>query len=273
MPPFFNYLSAQRMQSPDLLQLAALVALHGQELAENAATISDTSLQRYWTSAKCRLDRWGRHLRSVAREDVCSQQTPRLVPLMEEIVTSEVLTRVWTAVVHAAADDKGRENSLSVVDSIKSGHCEARHRALGLVATDKVRRRDANHIARLHRRVSRWTDLLIAHLQQTHEVSQFAMDQKRCLDFADDLHYQNDRPGSENTGPLTIASMRTAICRRLYPQSPNADLNYQIGASVVACCETDSWQGSDLFDSLWAIRLLNNASHCETLVDFFLATI
>lgn len=259
------------MQSCDLLQLAGLLAVHSQDVVRSATCTSDLTLQKYWSASRCRLDRWGRHLRTVAKGQAAETEQTISVTVIEEIIAGEVLTRVWTAIVHACENEASADDAPIVARSIMNGHIESRNRAMGILATESLAEGDARRMARLHRRVARWTDLLIAHLQQTHEVSRFAFDPQRSLDFADDLRYQSGQEGGDCTGPLTLAAMRNAICRGLIPQSPNADLNFQIGAAIVDNCDARALPCTDLFYSLWAIRLLNTASQCESMIDSVIA--
>jgi hypothetical protein len=75
MQPNFDYLSAEGMHARDLVELAAIAALHGQQFIDDNGCCHDTALQAYWLASKCRFDRWGRELRRL-REAMDTNDRP-----------------------------------------------------------------------------------------------------------------------------------------------------------------------------------------------------
>src|SRR4029453_16328671 len=94
------------MHARELAELAALVAVHSPVLIHGQGRAPHSSIEQYWTASKCRLDRWGRLLRQLAAA-ACEPQPPatlswaRIRPLLEEILVTELLTRLWTAAAAA----------------------------------------------------------------------------------------------------------------------------------------------------------------------------
>ncbi|MDH3718654.1 MAG: hypothetical protein OES79_11090, partial [Planctomycetota bacterium] len=151
--------------------------------------------------------------------------------------------------------------------SVLNGQLEARHRALRILAdSDAVSQAEARRLTRLHRRVSRWVDLLVAYLQRYHDVSRYAIQPERCRDFAADLRRQSAKTGGRHTWRLTFSSLRQTLCRELCPISPNADLNFKVGASIISCFDLRDFESIGALRSVWLIRLLDTSAHCETMV-------
>ena len=104
------------MDAGELVELAALVATHVPALISEVPRLSNAALQQYWTESKCRLDRWGREFRSYQR--VADQLEPGWIherwhttrATMQEVLASEVLTRVWSAAV--IAHDLGKHHQI-----------------------------------------------------------------------------------------------------------------------------------------------------------------
>lgn len=264
------------MHASELVELAALIAYQAPALVRSCPRLSDTSMEQYWTSSKCRLDRWARavkafntqiqqpELDSWRREPLWQQ----IEPTLEEILGSEVLTRVWTALCGAidqAGDDQQAE---PVARSIYIGHLEARHRALNLmVYGEGLGAQRALSLNRLRRRAERWTDLLMAYLVDVYDIDQLAFEPRRARDFADDFRSERRQRGTEQGRALMLASLRTAFAQALAPESPNADLNEQIAVSILACFGPEAFDSTGRFQSLWQLRLSNATSDTMGMLD------
>ena len=102
------------MHARDLVELAALVAVHSSALVQGAGGVPTSAQEEYWAASRCRLDRWTRLLRRLA--DSAGQLPrpatlawPRVGPVLEEILAGEMLARLWTAA--AVAYDQRREQA------------------------------------------------------------------------------------------------------------------------------------------------------------------
>jgi len=262
------------MHACELIELAALVTVHGPVLVRTSGRIPEQSIEQYWIASKSRLDRWGRALKDLSNEanDVgpCSRpfEQQRLGGLFEEILTGEVLTRVWTAVMCAYDRHRGTEQVEPIVRSVLIGHLEARHRALTLlVSGPRIDAEQAVKLNRLRRRTERWTDSLIGYLTGLEDVSQFAVDPDRAEEFADDLRYRSRLGGGRHAWPLMLASLRAAFRQGLAGESPNADLNARIASSVLASFRPELFDASGLFRSAWLMRVTSVANDAQGMID------
>ena len=124
----------------DLIELAGLVAVESSTLMSNGNRISRTGLESYWSASKFRFDRWGVALRKYQREinhigpSWAGREWPLIVPILEEVFASEILTRVWCAVLSAHDNKQGQQEMEPTGHTIVVGHMESRNRALKLVA-------------------------------------------------------------------------------------------------------------------------------------------
>jgi len=265
------------MHSRELVELAAIVSAHGPVLIRGVERLSAGGMEEYWTASKIRLDRWGHCLRefNVKANDAQWRkiQWPFIRSVLEEIITSEILTRVWTAVVCAHDRQHGAEDAEPIARSVLQGHVEARHRVLTLlVGGSGVDAEDAMKLNHLRRRTERWTDMLVGYLAGLHNCSQFAIDPQRAKDFSKDLHYQSRHAGGRLAWPLILASLRAAYQQGLAPRSPNADLNGRIASSILSCFQPELFDSTGLFCSMWLMRLANAANDAQGMIDELLAT-
>jgi hypothetical protein len=259
------------MHARDLVELAAIVSAHGLALVESGEPIPAQSIEQYWTTSKVRLDRWAWRLKRFSSDSQAqspSSQWSGIRGVLEEILIGEMLTRTWTAVLCAYDRRRGTDDAEPVARSVLIGHMEARHRVLTfMVRNQGIDAEEAIKLNRLRRRAERWTDLLVGHLVNLHDVSEFAFDPQRATDFAEDLRHRGNRPGGRHVWPLLMASMRAAFRQSLCDESPNADLNARIAAAILSCFSTELFDSTGLMRSLWMMRLTNIAADTQGRID------
>ena len=100
-----------------------------------------------------------------------------------------------------------------------------------------------------------------------HGVSEFAFDPRRASDFAEDWRHRSGLQGSRHAWPLVLASLRAAFRPVLSPESPNAELNARIAASILACFPAELFDSTGLLRSLWLMRLTNIAEDTQGMIE------
>jgi hypothetical protein len=256
------------MHARELVDLACVLSAYGSVLVRQPGPLARPGLDEYWIASKCRLDRWSHRLsRSADGKTPGSRLGPTPAALLEEVLTGEVLTRVWAAVACAHDDAQGCDDAEPVARSVLIGHLEARHRVLTLlVSAPQVRAEEAIRLDCLRRRVERWTDMLIGFMNQRDEVREFAFDPERAADFGQDLHEQGQQPGGRHVWSLLQGSLQAAFSRDLAPWSPNADLNARIAGGILACFPAEVFDSTGLPRSLWSLRLTQTASDAQGMI-------
>lgn len=261
------------MHCRELVELAALVAAHSTLIVEGEHEVAQSATEQYWTASKCRLDRWLRLLKqlTVAAEQPPRPATlswPRVRPVLEEILASELLTRIWTAT--AAAYDQARSDQTiePVARNILSGHLEARRRLLELLADGRaIELANAVEINRFRRRVERWGDMLLAHLADSVAIEEFAFDADRARDFAEDLDREAAHSERQVTCQLMLASIRASFATGLAERSPNIDLNRRIGSAILGAFRDELFDSTGLVKSLWLERIVRTANDTEVMIE------
>ncbi len=248
------------LNARDLVELAALISHHGPVIIAGRFELSGESLEQYWVASKCRLDRWLRALQPRIVEPGGSQNRAATLPgVIEEIFTSELLTRVWTAILAARSKLHDQSDGEMIARSVMLSHMEARNRALKLLLHGThLNQQIAVELNRLRRRSERWSDVLVGRLLQTAEVAAFAVDSERAREFALDLHYQSGLISDAQVWGLLMASLRAAFRQSMKDPSPNADLNERIAAGVLGCFGPQLYEESGQFHSLRMFRWLND---------------
>lgn len=260
------------MHAGDLVHLAALVATHGAALVQHDQNLPAGSLQRYWAASKCRLDRWQRILRLFALkasgDPLRSVDWKVVRPVVEEILLSEVLSRVWTALLSAHDRCHGRREAEPIARSVLHGQFEARRRALSLMVHGPgVLISDAVALNRLRRKTERWSDLLLARLSGMCDIDGLTIEPSRTANFAADLHDDAVAGHTGQAWTLLLASLQATFPSQPREASPNADLNERIAASVLACLPAELFNSLGILPSLWMVRLRYAPDDAQGMLD------
>ncbi len=270
------------MHARELVELAAIISAHGPVLVRGRGQVSECGIEQYWVASKCRLDRWCRAMKAFDPKRLARPSGPaqgqregaRRFPdaLIEEILTGEVLTRVWAAVLSAYDRRRGTQEVEPIARSVLIGQLEARHRALTLlVRASDIDAAWAMRLSGVRRRCERWTDLLVGYLTGLEDVAEFAIEPDRARDFAEDLRYRSNLAGGRHAWPLVLASLRAAFQQGLSAESPNADLNTQIASSILSCFPAELFDSTGLFRSLWLMRLTNMVGDTQGMLNSLVA--
>ncbi len=278
MHDFFKSSMHGKMHARDLLQISCLLAIQPPNLSAKSKDDLEAHLALYWSSSRDRLDRWQFYLPHGGQNVSDNSQQPspdvpktcqsQVASLIAEMIASEPLTRVWAAILSCSNQPHPQDEipPQCVAEHIVDLHSTLRQTALSQLDTKLVDSETQQQLSSLAECTMRWTDLLLAHIEQSGPVSHFAPNSKRCLDFAEDLRSQGELH-QQTAAALTIKSARKAICDFLPLRAFSGKLNFHIGASVLqsySVGDLDSW---GLADPLCAVRLLSNLSQCEGLIE------
>jgi hypothetical protein len=260
------------MHAWELVELGALAAAHGPAVVALAPPWSPQALERYWSAGKIRIDAWGRALRAYTKEiqGAPPARRPQLWrqvrPVLEEILTAEVLNRVWTAVMCLADRRRGVGDAEAVARSVYIGQMEARNRALNLMVYGQgFDIQEAVALNHVRRRSERWTDLLLGNLLIAHDAAEFAFDVERACDFSHDLREQGGLCGL--AWRLTLTSLRGAFIHDLATPPAHSELNRRLGAAVVELLPPELFDSVGVPQSLWMARLANLTDDAQGMVE------
>jgi hypothetical protein len=273
------------MHAHDLARLAAVAAVHCDQLASSSPETMDQMLATYWRASRCRLDRWchslhalgerhNEHNHTAASPDV--QRVDKSInkgrearsrewsigadAVVEEILVSEILTRTIAALTVAHDERHAQSESAPIGRNIFDGHLDARRRALSLVASTAHRGTSyAKAIVALHRQCDRWSDLLLAYLATHTNVEPFAASAARVVDFSYDARqHLNSTASSDMAVTMILAGMNSSLARLSPDRSPNTDLNAELATAVLGCFSPVDFDSLGLLQSPWFERLRNS---------------
>ena len=244
------------------VEIAAMIAAQSAHVIEGTARVPDIPLQKYWTSTKQKMSVWRREIDRHAidgLDDSAAENQSRwrlLEPILEEIFVSEILTRVWGAVLTASDQRRGIRHAEPFARSTLIGHLECRHLALNQLVNGKhVSSTAIAQVDRFRRRTERWTDMCLGHLLPMYAVRDFAFDARRANDFGEDPMINPGNATSTSAWTMVLASLRMAFpetephCRETIP------IDQEIHDSIIACFPPDAFHRDGSFKSLSLLRI------------------
>lgn len=263
-----------------LIELGARIALTGPRLVRESWRLSPTGVHEYWVASGQRLDLW-----RVALDPYTPQPAPDLLPptswantlrpLLDEIITGELLTRIWTALGIAHVRAHGQADCEPILRNVLFSHLETRNRALNcLVYGSGFASRWIVELQRVRRRVERWTDLLLGEMQRQIDVAEMAHDARRVRDYA-----RTAPTGPRKAGAATdrlaedglILALRETFATSLSPVTLHPQVNQAIATSVLGCFHGDWLDSSAWSPDHWLTRLHHSSNDTLLWIDDLLS--
>lgn len=226
----------------------------------------------YWTTSKVRIQRWILALKTFERDLQSSNGHdcwPALQIVVQEIIVSELLTRVWSATVLAHDSYHKSDELFGLAHSVHLSHLEAKNRAIRLLLSGRAANESAfERINVLRRRMERWTDLFLGQLPHSELASGFAYDRNRVRDF-----YSEQRsslgPEYQTRQKVLIASFAADLQRDLVPYAANPDLNREIANGILACYPCDRFDSNGCPKSARLMWMEKAHNDVQCLIDEF----
>ncbi len=195
-------------------------------------------LAEFWAASKARLECWSRQCQTYAGPSEKSLDTEvdslAILPVVNEILITEPLTRVWAAAVSAIEPANTDLQGEPVVRDALQRHLTARGWALRFIARLAISCPEI--IENLHsdcRRLERWTDLLVARwIGCGSRIHEFAPNPGRAEDFHQEF---STSPGDvEHWWRVAFRSITSGMDVMNIPDEVNAEQNRRIEKSILA---------------------------------------
>lgn len=263
------------MHASQLVDLAAVLALHGPSLLYQQNLVSEEVMQTYWIANRARFDQWHRRL-GMHREHELGNDHHALVQwwqdnpgLADEILLSEPLARVFAAIGMALDLACEIEEISPITQSVYVSHLEARKRVLEIIVSDRrMPLGEAVRLNRLRSTIERWTDTLLGYLMTQAGDCTLALgfDQARIRAFSEDARQMPVGSARETTCWLLSAAMRDAVVRQSRSEAAFANENHKVADSVLMSLRPDLFDSVGVLKSLWLHRLEKGAEQTDRVL-------
>lgn len=267
------------MHASQLAELGSWVAINSGSLVfgeqEQPLLVSTT----YWTASKLRVQRWVTALKMFESDfenlehDELRTHNPwtALEIVVQEVLLSELLTRVWSASVLTHDWYHENDEMHGLAHSVHVSHIEAKNRAIRIMLSGQPYDEAAfDRINALRRKLERWTDLFLGLLPNLTHSTTFAFDRNRVKDFHRE-QLESVGPQSQTRMRILASSFTADMKQNSSRYAANPDLNREIASGLLACFPSDRFDSLGIPKSTQTIWLEKSQRDTQMLVDQLLA--
>ncbi len=265
------------MQLLTLVEIAGLWSRHGRSIAKSRGGFPTSALNDYWVSSRIRSDTWHETL-YLYDEALESSGTSRrmtlwreLEPFMQEILVSEILTRMLTSIASMLELQGDDQDSGPVTTSVFISHVEARHRCLRLLSRGVGMPVDqATRLNKIRVHMERWTDYFLAQLGNLQATESCCFDRERLYEFAQEQSNQSDSASQQRWSLMQISLqnwLNQTVCR--FEACPRT--NERIGKAALAMLRPEWFDSLGCMKSLAANRMAQLIEETDGMVESLLS--
>lgn len=263
------------MHAIELVDLAAVLSIHGPSLLFRRDLIPEVALQSYWTTCRGRFDYWHgylgecRHLLETHKHDEVRKWWSNHQCIVEEILMSELLTRTYAALGSTLDQGEQSQEIGPITHSVFLTHLEARSRVLRLILDCRaVSLESAVRVNRLRAKLERWNDSLLAHLfaDMPEPAERYAFDPRRLKTTTREIQSIPAGAARDTAGWILWTAMRNSLAEQCRHPSKLSDQNRQVGDSVLMCLRPDLFDAVGLCKTLWLHRLERGAEQTDRVL-------
>lgn len=254
------------MHARHLAEIAAWIATQAQEITQAMTHDAHLLADTYWVASKARCLRWSTALKTFESDLNVEPPThnpwPALETIIEEILVTETLTRIWGAILVSTDTTRGTRDYSPLAHSVFISHMELRNRVLRIL----LRSRGQHELLfektnQLRNAIEKWTDLFLAKLPVFEAAKAFAFDAKRFEDFYREQMGERERDMKSRNQILT-ASFQQSMQKQCKPWSANPELNRRVVEGIAACIDETLFEPEQLPTIL--LPLWSERAHSRT---------
>lgn len=255
--------------------LAATVSYHGPAILYRREAVPPQAMTQYWASSRNRFELWHqtmaryRHAEQSGDYNSLRRWWRDHVVVMEEVLVTEMLTRVIAAMAAGMEKTSETDEMSPVTHAIHLTHLEARNRVQQIMLFGRGNSvQDAVRLNRLRQGVERWTDALIGRMSaRTPETLQYAIDSQRAASHAEEMRTYGYGPSRETSAYLLNAAMHDMLRRRTSDQAALPEANRAVAKSVMLMLRPDLFDSVGTLKSLWLHRLEIDSDRTDRVLD------
>lgn len=245
-----------------IAETAAFASARSSFLIESTAAISEQHLHDYWKCSRGRTIDWLKVLDGLISEAAVTPPGDHrrlwktAEPVIAEVFVTEILTRVWAAVLTASDLHRKKSVGSPIARNTLKGHTEARNRSLALMAGGlQVPISEMSQIDRLRRKSERWSDLLIGHLVLNYQLDEFAFESNRSVEFGQSQMREIISATDESVWEFVLAGVRLAFSS--FDGLPLASdvWNRRVVRAVLGSFPADSFDDAGTFKTIRQARI------------------
>ncbi len=254
--------------------LASLLSEHGPVIIRGRSLFVSQAVASYWTASRNRFELWHQTLARYRRAEVAGDfhslrdwWRDHLV-VMEEVLVTEILTRVIAAMASIIEAESGIEEISPITHAVHTTHIEARNRVQKIMLYGRGNSiEDAVRLNRLRQAVERWTDAMIGRMavRSTRNL-QYAFDPARAAHYCDDMRALGQGASQHTAMWLMNASMHDTLSRRTSQRAALPEANRRVAESVLLMLRPSLFDSLGTLKSIWLHQLESSAERGDQAV-------
>ena len=191
------------------------------------------------------------------------------VVVMEEVLVTEMLTRVIAALATGMEAESEADEISPVTHAVHLTHMEARNRVQQIMLFGRGNSvSDAVRLNRLRQGVERWTDAMIGRMSvRTKRAFKYANDRRRAAEFANEMRSYGQGPARNTAAWLMNTAMHDMLRRRSSEKAALPEANRAVAKSVMLMLRPDLFDSVGVLKSLWLHRLQIGSERTDRVLD------
>ncbi|SMP63553.1 hypothetical protein SAMN06265222_108103 [Neorhodopirellula lusitana] len=266
------------MHVVQLAEIAAVLTQHGPAILQCHASVPPEAINGYWTASRVRLDLWHQALTRFKRAKASGNAYQMRLwwqdhtGLVEEVLASELLTRVVTALADGSDHAGQRDEFSPIAQAIHLSHLEARNRVQAAILDRRgCPVQDAVRLNQLRRVTERWIDVLIGHLSGSDpRLVRYGIDIERTRTYASEAELLVTSPTRETVAWLTRASMTDGLRRKVAKKPSLPQANRDVAESVMMMLQPELFDSVGVLKSLWMHRIEDTSNRTDKMINDYL---
>jgi len=245
-----------------LAELATVLAHQSPAVLIRHSPVSRDAAHQYWTASRSRFELWHqamtRYSRARSSGDPFRMRCwwDEHLPVLEEVLASELLTRVVTALADGIDRRIGRDDFSPIAEAVYWSHLEARNRVQSTILDRRgCSVRDAVHLNQLRRTLENWIDSTIGQIaSQDDLVVRFGIDMSRTRLHARESAMASTTESWPTVAALTRSTLYESLRSKLSPSAALPQANRAVTNSILQMLRPELFDGYGTLKSLWLHR-------------------
>ena len=243
--------------------LASLLSEHGPAIIRGRSVFAPQAVAGYWAVSRNRFELWHQTLARYRHAEESGEFHPLRdwwrdhVVVLEEVLVTEILTRVIAALAATIESNTGIEETSPVTHAVHTSHMEARNRVQKIMLFGRGNSiEDAVRLNRLRQTVERWTDAMIGRMaiQSTRNL-QYAYDPVRAAHYSEDMRRLGHGAARHTAMWLMNASMHDTLCRQTSERAALSEANRAISQNALLMLRPNLFDSLGTLKSIWLHQL------------------
>jgi hypothetical protein len=245
-----------------IVELATVIAARSRMVIDRSEPLSPDALFRYGSRSLARIRGWRERIDAFPREvssllpELRESAWARVEPVLFDVLTSDLITRLWGAILTANDARNRRSQAGPVGSSVFRSHLYVRQSVMSLLANAPMFVADrAARVDRVRRRIERWCDVLLGPLVLEFHCTEYVFQPARSAEFGREFLTTPEGVRRDQLWELYRLSLFAFFRDLPGVENMARNLRQEILQSIIECFPLDPDNAADRLPASWISRL------------------